>query len=118
MGDDTVTEISSAKRSEWASLLDRLTKDHVGELISIEVLDPTYGDLHEAERLPFAYASYDPRDDVVVVAVGGARPRYPVVLRHMISRPTEVSVSDGAARVIDADGTATVITFFSSTPIA
>jgi hypothetical protein len=49
---------------------------------------------------------------VVVVAVGGASSRYPVVLRHMISRPTEVSVSGAAARVIDADGTATVVSFF------
>ena len=107
-----MTEISTADRTEWATLLNRLTKDHEGELITIELLDPTYGDLREAERLPFAYASYDPRDDVVVVAVGGAPPRYPVVLRHMIWRPTEVSVSDAAAKVVDAEGTATVMSFF------
>jgi hypothetical protein len=108
----TVTEISTADKVEWAPLLDTLTKEHDGDLITIEVLDPTYGDLHEAEGLPFAYCSYDRRDDVVVVAVGGASSRYPVVLRHMISRPTEVSVSGTAARVIDANGTATVVSFF------
>jgi len=107
----TVTEITTADKTEWAPLLDRLTKDHEGDLITIELLDPTYGDLHEAERLPFAYASYDPRDDVVVVAVGGKSPGYPVVLRHIISKPTEVSVSGAAARVVDSEGTATLVSF-------
>jgi hypothetical protein len=50
----TVTEISTADKVEWAPLLDTLTKEHDGDLITIEVLDPTYGDLHEAEGLPFA----------------------------------------------------------------
>lgn len=106
-----MTEISSTRRSEWAALLDRLTRNHEGDQVTIELLDPTYGDLHEAERLPFAYASYDPRDDVVVVAVGGVRPRFPVVLRHIVTGPAEVSVSDRAARIIDKDGTATVVSF-------
>jgi len=112
LGVVTVTDISTVDRADWAPLLDKLTKDHEGDLVTIELLDPTYGDLYEAERLPFAYASYDPRDDVVVVAVGGASRRYPVVLRHMIAKPSEVSVADMAARVVDAEGVATVVSFF------
>lgn len=101
----------------WAQLLDRLSTEHAGQVVTIEVLDPAYGDQHEAERLPFAYAAYDPKDDTVVIAVGGRSPRYPVTLRHMISHPTEVSAADvdtarAAFRVIDADGTATLVSFF------
>lgn len=64
-----------------------------------------------------AYAAYDPKDDVVVIAVGGRSPRYSVILRHMISHPTEVAAADvdtarAALRVIDADGTATLTSFF------
>src|SRR4051794_6616011 len=40
----------------------------------------------------FAYVAYDPKDDVVVIAVGGNTPKYPVVLRHLIWHPTEVDV--------------------------
>jgi hypothetical protein len=111
-----MTDTSTVDRSQWATLLDRLTKEHEGELVTIELLDPTYGDLREAERLPFAYLTYDSRDDVVIVAVGGRSGRYPVVLRHIISSPTDVDVAEGrpagaAVRVIDAEGTPTLVTF-------
>lgn len=112
-----MAETATVDRSEWAAVLDRVTKRHQGELVTIELLDPTYGDMHEAERLPFAYVAYDPRDDVVIVAVGGESSRYPVILRHIINHPTEVSTAEeraaGAAiRVIDAEGTPTLVTFF------
>jgi hypothetical protein len=42
-------------------VLDQLTERHAGEPIRIEVLDQTYGDQNEVERLPFTYAVYDPR---------------------------------------------------------
>ena len=81
------------------------------------MLDPAFGDQHEAERLPFSYASYDPKDDVVVVGVGGNTPRYPVVLRHMILHPTQVDVAvptpnQTTVRVVDADGTTNLLHFY------
>jgi hypothetical protein len=109
----TMADTPKAGRAEWAALLGRLTKEHEGRLITIELLDPEYGDQHEAERLPFAYADYDPRDDVVIVAVGGNSPRYPVLLRHMIWHPSEVDVApDGAFRVVDQDDIATLVSFY------
>jgi hypothetical protein len=44
-------------------------------------------------------------------------PRFPVVLRHMIPHPAEVNVATGAGidaaiRVVDTDGTTTLVTFF------
>jgi hypothetical protein len=64
----------------------------------------------------FAAATYDRKDDVVVFAVGGRSSRYRVVLRHIISPPSEVSIVDDgsgatAVRVVDHDGTVTVIIF-------
>lgn len=109
-----MTPSSTTEHDEWALQLDQLTKDRPGQYVTIEVLDPTYGDETEAERLPFAYAAYDPKDDVVVIAVGGNAPSHPVVLRHMISHPTEVDVDvdSGALKVVDEDGTTTITSFY------
>ena len=106
-----MTETPPDDRSRWAAALDELTRKHEGDLVTIELLDSTYGANEEVERLPFTYASYDDRDDVVIVAVGGRSARHPVVLRHMVWHPSEVSVADGAMRVVDGEGTATVVTF-------
>jgi threonine dehydrogenase-like Zn-dependent dehydrogenase len=113
----TMADTSTVDRSEWAKALDRLTREHEGHLVTIELLDPTYGDLSEAERLPFSYANYDHKDDVVVIGVGGDSPRYPVVLRHIVSHPTEVDVAEegtmeSALKVTDKDGTVTVVGFY------
>jgi hypothetical protein len=59
--------------------------------------------------------NYDRPTDTVIVAVGGRTAAYPVVLRHMIHRPVEVAVGDSkdiaALKVVDADGTATLVSF-------
>ena len=108
-----MTQGSSTEHEQWVSQLEQLTKDRDGEYVTIEVLDPAYGDQVEAERLPFAYAAYDPKDDVVIIDVGGNTPKYPVVLRHMIWHPTEVDVDAevGAVKVVDKDGTTTITSF-------
>jgi hypothetical protein len=111
-----MTENSTINRNAWRGQLDGLTADHEGQDVTIEVVDQEYGDQHEAERLPFRYASYDPKDDVVIVAVGGRSERYPVVLRHMISHPAEVDATQDvpvALRVVDDDGTITLVSFES-----
>jgi hypothetical protein len=66
------------------------------------------------ERLPFNGITYDRRDDVVVISVGGSSPRYPVVLRHLINGPQEILfdlIPQGAAlKITDSSGTTTVVT--------
>ena len=52
------------------------------------------------------------------VAIGGNAPRHPVVLRHMVWHLTEVDlaveeVPEPAVRIVDADGTTTLVVFFS-----
>jgi hypothetical protein len=117
MDESTTVDRPEADRSRWQAVLDQLTKEHEGEEITIELLDPTFGDAEEVERLPFAYVNYDRPTDTVIVAVGGRTAAYPVVLRHMIHRPVELAVDDGkdiaALKVVDTDGTATLVSFSS-----
>lgn len=109
-----MTPSSTTDQDSWVLQLEQLTKDRQGQYVTIEILHPAYGDEPEAERLPFAYASYDPKDDVVVIAVGGNTPKHPVLLRHMISHPTEVDVDvdNGALKVVEEDGTTTITSFY------
>jgi hypothetical protein len=100
-------------RSTWATELDQLTDRHEGDLVVIEVLDQTFGDGEQAERVPFVYATYDPKDDVVIVAVGGRSGRVPVALRHTIEDPVELDVDENAIRVVSDDGTTTIMSFVS-----
>jgi uncharacterized protein DUF5335 len=111
-----MTGTTMRERSAWKTALDRLTADHADDDVTIEVIDPTIGPQTQAERLPFYYLTYDPKDDVVIVAVGGRTTRYPVVLRHMIVHPTEVDIASedmprATVRVVESDGTATLVTF-------
>lgn len=112
----------SKNRQEWESRLDALTKEHEGAFVTIEVVGREYGANEEAERLPFTAAAYDPRDDVVIVTVGGRTAGYPVALRHMVWHPVEMDVADDvtppAIRVVEPDGTTTVVAFFPPMPLA
>jgi hypothetical protein len=108
---------------QWRDFLERLTQEHEGDEVTIEVLSPEFGDQEEAVRLPLAYLEYDNKDDVVFVVVGGPSTRYPT-LRHMIFRPRKILVdppSPEAARAVDVedkDGIHTIVTLYrrASTP--
>ncbi|MCF6523630.1 DUF5335 family protein [Streptomyces sp. JJ36] len=111
-----MTGSGALERTDWQTALEEITDEHWGHLVSIEVLDPSLGDQYEAERLPFSSLAYDPKDDVVIVAVGGKPPRYPVVLRHMVPHPAEIDVAvrdaaEDAVRVVPPEGAPTLITF-------
>jgi len=101
------------QRSEWSTLTDRLSADHEGHDVTIEVLDPEGADNSLVQPLPFAGITYDHKDDVVVVSVGGRAPGYPVVLRHLVHHPQEILfdlIPRGAAlKITDSTGTTTVV---------
>ncbi|MCU1617002.1 MAG: hypothetical protein JWO98_4542 [Frankiales bacterium] len=105
--------ISPEQRTEWTQLTNRLSAEYDGYDVTIEILDPEAGDNELVERLPFDGITYDHKDDVVVVAVGGKSPRYPVALRHVINHPQEFVVDlipEGAAvRITDDTGTTTLV---------
>jgi hypothetical protein len=104
--------ISPEQRTEWTRLTERLTAEYRGYDATIEVGDPEARDNTMVERLPFDSLTYDHKDDVAVVAVGGTSPRYPVVLRHLVHHPQELVVDlvpQGAAvKIRDGDETTLV----------
>ena len=105
--------ISSEQRTEWTGLTDRLRAEYAGYDVTIEVLSPEIGDNPMVERLPFDNVTYDHKDDVLVVTVGGKDQRYPVVLRHLIYHPRELVVDhnpQGATlKVTDESRTTTLV---------
>jgi Family of unknown function (DUF5335) len=109
-----MTEARTVDDGRWVAFFDLLSKDHMGQAAAIELADADFGDQYETERLPFAYASYDPRDDVIVIGVGGNSSRFPVLFRHIINHPVQVDVTAPApaetdVRIVDADGIATLL---------
>jgi hypothetical protein len=108
-----MTATTAPQRSQWTALTDRLSADREGHDVAIEVLDPEGGSNPLVERLPFGGITYDHKDDVVVVSVGGRSARYPVVLRHLISHPQQILfdlIPQGAAlKITDSSGTTTLI---------
>ncbi|MCU1603665.1 MAG: hypothetical protein JWP46_130 [Modestobacter sp.] len=106
--------ISPQQRTEWTALTDRLTAEYQGYDVTIEVLDPQAGASPLVERLPFDTLTYDHKDDVVVLAVGGDSPRSPVALRHLIRHPQEFVVDltpeGAAAKITDSTGTTALVT--------
>ena len=77
-----------------------------GKRAEIEVLSLRLGDQVEAEWLPLLGIVYDPKDDIVEVALDG--------LDHMIRKPREIYVEDGAQgllalEIVDADDVRQII---------
>jgi hypothetical protein len=112
-----MTNTPTDTRQTWRTELDELTASQEGKYVTIEILDPEIGDEPEVEQLPFAYATYDPKDDAVIIGVGRPMTPYPVVLRHIVTHPQTVEVdaideNQPTVRVVDGDGTATLVTFF------
>jgi len=98
----------------WASYLEAFTAEHGGAPTTIEGLDREFGDEYEAGHIPLAFLLYDPRDDVVEIAVGGTSGSYPVVLRHFVRHPEQIwhraSGADRVFLVVDSSGTKTLVT--------
>lgn len=107
-------ETVTIDRDKWSGFFDTLSADFNGSSVAIELVGAEYGDQYETERLPFTYASYDYRDDVIVVGVGGNSARFPVLLRHIINHPVQVDSTalgpgESDIRIVDRDGTVTML---------
>lgn len=105
-----MTEARTIDGDRWVGFFDLLSTDHKSQSAAIALAGAEFGDQYETERLPFAYASYDPRDDVIVIAVGGDSARFPVLLRRIINHPVQVDVAAPApaetdVRIVDATAT-------------
>jgi len=112
----TTTQELDADR--WHEYFDSLSSSIEGMLVTIEIMGEDVGDQTDVERMPLQAISYDPKDDVLEVALGGRGVRYPIVLRHFISSPQTISVEESssitptAVLVTDAEGVRTLIRLF------
>ena len=70
------------EKTEWRPFLDGLSKLLGPKQAEIEVASLPLGDQVQAEWVPFLGIVYDPKDDIVEVALEG--------LDHMIPKPREI----------------------------
>lgn len=104
----------------WQEYFESAVPNIEGMTVTMEVMTEEFGDQFDVERLPLQGITYDPKDDILVVSVGGRGARYPVVLQHIISSPSAIGVeesgplSPSAVMVSDQSGVRTLIRLFQS----
>jgi hypothetical protein len=87
-------------KKQWRAFFDGVTTMLEGKQAEIEVASLRLGDQVGAEWLPLIGISYDPKDDIVEVALDG--------LDHLIHNPREIYLEDGsegmmALEIVDGD---------------
>ena len=93
-------------KKEWKAFFDGVSKVLGVKQAEIEVLSLDLGDQVEAEWLPLLGLTYDPKGDVLDVALEG--------LDHLISKPREIYVEDGnvglaSLAIVDAEGARQIV---------
>jgi Family of unknown function (DUF5335) len=95
-------------KAEWRVFCDRITKSLVGKRAEIEVASLAVGSQVEAKWLPLLGITYDPKNDIVEIALEG--------LDHMVYRPREMYLDFGpdgltSLQVIDGDDVRQIVKF-------
>ena len=98
--------IRKLEKSKWRLFFDGISKLLEGKRAEIEVASLALGDQIEAEWLPLLGITYDPKNDILEIALDG--------LDHLISRPRKIYIDDSAGvlsslEVIDGDGVSQII---------
>ncbi|CAL8980595.1 hypothetical protein RHODGE_RHODGE_01327 [Rhodoplanes serenus] len=93
--------VRQLSKSEWQSYCDRVSKGLQGKCAQIEVAALPLGDQIATKWVPILGITYDPRNDIVDIALEG--------LDHLIHRPRSMAVDEGATglssmEIIDGEG--------------
>lgn len=96
-----MTTIRTVPKAEWHAFFDSMADALIGKRVEIEAASLDLGDQIVAEWVPLLGITYDRRDDLVDVAIGG--------LDHLIRQPAEIFVQEGGngmetITVVTADG--------------
>jgi hypothetical protein len=88
-------------KKEWKPFFESISKVLPAKQAEVEVLSLNLGDQVEAEWLPLIGLTYDPKDDLLNVALEG--------VDHMIPKPREIYIEDGgvglaSVAVVDVEG--------------
>lgn len=80
--------LTQLAKAQWQAYFDRVSKALPAKNALIEVAGLGLGQQFEAEWVPLLGVTYDPKDDVLVVAVEG--------LEHLIRDPRQIHVDQEA----------------------
>lgn len=99
--------IRTLARSDWQSYFDRMGSALEGKRVSVEITSPTLGDQWEADDLPLFGIAYDPKDDLIEIAMEG--------LEHLVQHPQAVTVEEQPAgltslEIVAEDGAREIVT--------
>jgi len=98
--------IRKLEKQEWRPFLDVVSKLLEAREAEIEIASLDLGDQELAEWTPLIGITYDPKDDVVEVALDG--------IDHIIHQPHEIYVDNGARaltsiEIVDANGVTQIV---------
>jgi Family of unknown function (DUF5335) len=100
---------------EWSQFVTNFSKDHLGQDVTIEVLDPEQGPQHVADNLPLMGLSFDTqgtRPSSIEIAIGDLASG---LLRHVVDLPMIISIAtegndhDVALQIQPAQGPVTLL---------
>jgi hypothetical protein len=103
---ELIMTVQKLEKGQWRSFFDRLSKGLDGKQAEIEIASLNLGTQVEAEWLPLLGIVYDPRTDMIEVALDG--------LDHMIPKPREIYIDNGAQtlmslEIVDAEGVKQIV---------
>ena len=107
-------ETRTIPEDDWIEFADRFSRDHVGWLATVQVLDRTSGVLLVAKDLPLQGISFDTKGSrpcSIAVSLGDSPSGH---VRHVVDLPLHIREADEADGSIDlqidpADGAQTLI---------
>jgi hypothetical protein len=93
-------------QADWRAYCDFFSKALLGKRAEIEIAALSLGDQIEAEWLPLLGISYDPKDNLIEVALDN--------VDHLIHQPREFYVEEGplgveSIEIVDGDGARQII---------
>ncbi|VFU09664.1 conserved hypothetical protein [Methylocella tundrae] len=96
------------EKAEWGPYFDHLSKTLKGAQAEIEVASLKLGDQVEASWLPLIGLVYDPKDNIIEVALDG--------IDHLIAKPRDVFVDAGeealaSVEIVDGDDNRQIVRF-------
>jgi hypothetical protein len=98
--------IRKIDKEEWLIFCAIATRGLLGKRAEIEVASLALGAQIEAEWLPFLGIDYDPRNDIIEIALDG--------LDHLVRNPLELYIDEDpigmtSMHVIDAEGVRQIV---------
>jgi len=81
--------VRSLEKTEWQGYFDRMANALLGKRAEIEVASLALGDQIEAEGVTLVGVTYDPKADVLEIALDG--------VEHLVSKPRQIFVDEGWA---------------------